>query len=79
MLTQPLLDKLSQLRLSAFREALQEQWHSPHYAELSFEERLGLLLDVEVTRRANKSLPHPCRQLSCRPRWKNWTWRGAVA
>jgi DNA replication protein DnaC len=61
MLTQPLLDKLSQLRLSAFREALQEQWHSPHYAELSFEERLGLLLDVEVTRRANNSLKRRIR------------------
>lgn len=61
MLTQPLLDKLSQLRLSAFREALQEQWHSPHFAELSFEERLGLLLDVEVTRRANNSLKRRIR------------------
>ena len=56
MLTQPLLDKLSQLRLSGFRQALEEQLHSPHYAELSFEERLGLLLDVEVTRRTNNRL-----------------------
>lgn len=58
MLTQPLLDKLSQLRLSGFRQALQEQLTSPHYTELSFEERLGLLLDVEVTRRANNRLQH---------------------
>lgn len=56
MLTQPLLDKLSQLRLSGFRQALEEQLHSPHYTELSFEERLGLLLDVEVTRRTNNRL-----------------------
>ena len=56
MLTQPLLDKLSQLKLSGFRNALQEQWLSPHYADLTFEERLGLLLDVEVTRRANNGL-----------------------
>ena len=53
MLTQPLLDKLGQLGLSGFRTALEEQLHSPHYAELSFEERLGLLLDIEVTRRNN--------------------------
>jgi len=61
MLTQPLLDTLSQLRLSGFRAALEEQLHSPHYAELSFEERLGLLLDVEVTRRANNRLQQRIR------------------
>lgn len=61
MLTQPLLDKLSQLRLSGFRAALEEQLYSPHYAELSFEERLGLLLDVEVTRRANNQLQRRIR------------------
>jgi DNA replication protein DnaC len=56
MLTQPLLDKLSQLGLAGFRSALEEQLHSPHYADLSFEERLGLLLDIETTRRANNRL-----------------------
>lgn len=61
MLTQPLLDKLSQLKLTGFRHALEEQLHSPHYAELSFEERLGLLLDVEVTRRANNRLKRRIR------------------
>jgi len=56
MLTQPLLDKLSQLNLTGFRQALETQLASPQYAELSFEERLGLLLDVEVTRRTNNRL-----------------------
>ncbi len=56
MLTQPLLDKLSKLRLSGFRDALEEQLQNPQYAELSFEERLGLLVDIETTRRANNSL-----------------------
>jgi DNA replication protein DnaC len=56
MLTQPLLDKLTKLGLSGFRQALEEQLQSPHYAELSFEERLGLLVDIETTRRANNSL-----------------------
>ena len=37
MLTQPLLDKLSQLGLAGFRTALEEQLHTPHYAELSYE------------------------------------------
>jgi DNA replication protein DnaC len=61
MLTQPLLDKLSQLKLTGFRNALEEQMHSPHYAQLSFEERLGLLLDVEVTRRTNNRLKRRIR------------------
>jgi DNA replication protein DnaC len=56
MLTQPLLDKLAQLRLSAFRAALEEQLHNPHYADLSFEDRLGLLVDHECAHRDNNRL-----------------------
>jgi DNA replication protein DnaC len=56
MLTQPLFNKLTKLGLSGFRNALQEQLQSPHYADLPFEERLGLLVDIEVTRRANNRL-----------------------
>lgn len=56
MLTQPLLEKLSQLGLVGLRAALEEQFASPHYADLSFEERLGLLVDIEVTRRDNARL-----------------------
>jgi DNA replication protein DnaC len=56
MLTQPLLDKLTQLRLSAFRVALEEQLHNPQYADLPFEDRLGLLVDRECTHRDNNRL-----------------------
>jgi DNA replication protein DnaC len=56
MLTQPLLDKLTQLRLPAFRAALEEQLHNPHYADLPFEDRLGLLVDYECTYRDNNRL-----------------------
>ena len=49
MLTQPLLDKLAQLRWPALRAALEEQLHNPQYAELAFEDRLGLLVDRECT------------------------------
>jgi DNA replication protein DnaC len=56
MLTQPLFEKLAQLKLSAFRTALEEQQHNPQYAELSFEERLSLLVDIEITRRDNSRL-----------------------
>jgi DNA replication protein DnaC len=56
MLTQPLLDKLSRLRLTAFRAAFEEQLHNPQYTDLPFEDRLGLLVDVECTHRDNNRL-----------------------
>lgn len=56
MLTQPLLEKLTKLNLSGFRQALEEQQNNPQYAALSFEERLGLLIDIEATRRENNHL-----------------------
>jgi DNA replication protein DnaC len=56
MLHQPLLDKLCALRLTGFRQALEEQIGSPQYAELPFEDRLGLLVDREHTRRENARL-----------------------
>lgn len=61
MLQQPLLDKLSVLRLSGLRKGLEEQAQSPHYAELSFEERLGLLIDREWVRRENARLSRGTR------------------
>lgn len=56
MLMQPLLDQLIQLHLPAFRDGLQEQLHNPQYAELSFEERLALLVEREVTLRQDHRL-----------------------
>jgi DNA replication protein DnaC len=56
MLTQPLIDKLTQLRLSAFRAALEEQLHSSQYADLPFEDRLSLLVDRECTHRDSNRL-----------------------
>ena len=56
MLIQPLLDKLVQLRLPAFRDGLQEQLNNPKYAELAFEERLALLVDLECTRRHDRRI-----------------------
>jgi len=61
MLTQPLLDKLIQLRLPAFREGLQEQLRNPRYAELSFEERLALLVDLEYTHRHDRRIQRRIR------------------
>lgn len=56
MLTEALFDKLLQLRLPAFRDGLRAQQNHPPYAELSFEERLTLLVDQECLRRQNNRL-----------------------
>lgn len=53
MLMQPILDKLDGLRLYGLRAGLAEQLTNAHYAELSFEDRLGLLVDAEWTARQN--------------------------
>ena len=51
MISQTLMEKLLQLRLPAFREGLREQISNPQYAQLSFEDRLLLLVDLECNRR----------------------------
>ena len=56
-----LFDKLLRLRLPAFREGLHEQQANPVYAELTFEERLALLVDQECTRRHNNRIQRTLR------------------
>ena len=51
MTIQTLYDQLLELRIPAFRQALQEQQSNPKYTELVFEERLALLIDHECTQR----------------------------
>jgi DNA replication protein DnaC len=56
MLLQPLMDKLTLLHLPAFRKGIEEQIANPKYSELSFEERLSILVDLEVLKRDNGRL-----------------------
>lgn len=56
MLTHPTLEKLQTLRLSGMLKALSEQQQMPQIDSLGFEERLGLLIDREVTERENRRL-----------------------
>ena len=51
MTLQTLYDQLLELRIPAFRQALQEQQSNPQFTELAFEERLALLVDHECTQR----------------------------
>lgn len=56
MLNNPTHHKLQQLRLHAMAKAFTEQLEMPTITQLSFEERLGLLVDVEITARENRRL-----------------------
>lgn len=56
MLTHPTLDKLHQLRLLGMAKAFEEQMHMTDVATLSTEERLGLMVDRELTARADRRL-----------------------
>jgi len=56
MLINQTLEKLTKLRLHTFVKALQDQLEQPLVTELSFEERLGLLIDAEVSARENRRL-----------------------
>ena len=60
MLLQPLMDKLTLLHLPAFRKGIEEQIANPKYADLPFEDRLSILVDLEVLQRDDGRL---CRHL----------------
>jgi len=62
MLPHPTLDKLQTLRLTGMLKALAEQLKTPDIDSLSFEERLGLLVDRELTERDDKRLSSRLRQ-----------------
>ena len=62
MLPHPTLDKLQTLRLHGMLKALNEQLKTPDIDSLSFEERLGLLVDRELTERDDKRLSSRLRQ-----------------
>jgi len=61
MMLEATLAKLNQLKLHGLAEALVEQNQSSQYGELSFEERLGMLIDREVTARDNRRLTNLLR------------------
>jgi len=62
MLNHPTLDKLQALRFVGMAQALSEQMTLPDIDDLSFEERLGLLIDRELTEREDRRLKTRLRQ-----------------
>jgi len=56
MLNTPTFDKLRTLKLMGIVQGLEEQLSATSYDDLSFEERIGLLADKELTCRENRRL-----------------------
>ena len=66
MLTEPTMEKLRTLKLYGMLTALELQMSSSEYKDLTFEERLGLLVDREVLDRANRRLKSRLSQAKLR-------------
>lgn len=66
MLTHPTLEKLEQLRFTGMAQALRDQMQTPDIDELGFLERLGLLVDREMTVREDRRLQQRLRRAKLR-------------
>ena len=62
MLTHPILEQLTELRLTGMHKALGEQLDMNDLQQLSFDERLGLMLDREITERDDRRLQYRLRK-----------------
>ena len=61
MLTEPLIQQLHTLRLKGMANALEQQRAAPDLAERSFEDRLALMIQQELTERAGYRLAQRLR------------------
>jgi DNA replication protein DnaC len=66
MLTHPILENLRALRLSTMANTLEEQMNMPDAGTLTFEERLGLMVDRELIERGNRRLETRLRRARLR-------------
>lgn len=66
MLYHPTVEKLAELRLAGMRQGLLDQQNLPDVEQLSFEERLGLLLDREASFRDERRLQYRLRNARLR-------------
>jgi DNA replication protein DnaC len=66
MLNNQTISKLIQMRLPAMADALAQQLQSANYAELSFEDRLGMLVDREWSSRQDRKVTRLVKQAGLR-------------
>ena len=66
MLKQPTIEKLQELKFNAMAEAWEQQQKDPEIPGLDFDERFGMLVDVEWLSRQNRSLERKLREAKLR-------------
>ena len=66
MLTHPIMENLTAMRLGGMAKALAEQMEMSDLGGLSFEERLGLMVDREMIDRENRRLATRLRKAKLR-------------
>ena len=66
MLTHPILEKLQQMKFYGMLTALEEQMKMADIEKLSFEDRLALIVDREMTERENRRLKTRLRKAKLR-------------
>ncbi len=66
MLTQPTIEKLHAMKLTAMARAFANQMQSPDMAQLSFEERFGLLVDYQMTDLENRRMQNRLKNAKLR-------------
>ena len=76
MLTHPTHERLITLGLIGMAKALEEQRRSPDLDALSFEERVGLLVDREAAERDTKRLTTRLKMRRCA---KAHAWKTSIA
>lgn len=62
MLNDTTINKLNEMRLTSMAESFRQQLSDPSFNELCFEERLGLLVDVEWAKRKSNKLTRLIRK-----------------
>lgn len=68
MTNQSTIDKLIEMRLTAMADAFRIQMDDPTMKEVPFEDRFGMLVDIEYSNRKNNRLKRLIRQLSSNSR-----------
>ena len=66
MLNPPTLNKLQHLQLPGMAKAYREQLEQPSKQQLSFDDRLGLMVDHQLNDRENRKLQRLLKQAKLR-------------
>ena len=66
MLTQPTIEKLNSMKLTAMAKAFADQMQCPDMAQLTFEERFGLIVDYQMTDLENRRMQNRLKNAKLR-------------